>query len=139
LPLGCIPSGFYRTGYIPDDFGGGSFRKDGDGKQADEYGIKKQDPDHDYDRHDNCVRIADSNWEGSYIGFPLGEIKKGETASKTFVMQVKDEYVVENLHMAVFVTEASDERSYHWVNGKYYTMNNAIDCDINKEVGFDYK
>lgn len=109
------------------------------GKQADEYGIKKQDPDHDYDRHDNCVRIADSNWEGSYIGFPLGEIKKGETASKTFVMQIKEEYVVENLHMAVFVTEASDERPGHRVNGKYYTMNNAIDCDINKEVGFDYK
>ena len=109
------------------------------GKQADEYGIKKQDPEHNYDRHDKCVRIADSNWEGSYIGFPLGEIKKGETASKTFVMQIKDEYVVENLHMAAFVTEASDTKLGHRVNGKYYTMNNAIDCDINKEVGFDYK
>ena len=54
-------------------------------------------------------------------------------------MQVKNDYVVENLHMAVFVTEASDTKLGHRVNGKYYTMNNAIDCDINKEVGFDYK
>lgn len=109
------------------------------GRQADEYGVKKQDPDHDYDYHDNCVRIADSNWEGSYVGFPLGEIKAGEIASKTFVMQIKNEFVAENLHMAVFVTEASDARVGYKVNGKYYTVNNAIDCDINTEVRFDYK
>lgn len=109
------------------------------GKQADEYGIKKEDPDHDYDRHDNCVRIADSKWEGSFVGYPLGEIKKGETMSKTFVMEIKSEFKTENMHMAVFVTEASDAKLGHKVQGKYYTMNNAIDCDINTEVGFDYK
>ena len=117
------------------------------GKQADEYGIKKQDPDHNYDYHDNCVRIADSNWEGSYVGFPLGEIKKGETVSKTFVMKVdedkdnngKADFVVENLHMAVFVTEASSTKTGYKVNGQYYTVNNAIDCEVNTEVGFDYK
>lgn len=109
------------------------------GRQADEYGIKKQDPDHDYDKHDNCVRIADSNWQNSYVGFPLGQIEEGKTASKTFVMELDDDFKVENLHMAVFVTEASDAKLGHKVNGKYYTMNNAIDCDVNTEVTFDYK
>lgn len=109
------------------------------GKQADEAGVKKLDPEHDYDRHNNCVRIADSHWENSYIGFPLGQIAKGDTVEKTFVMELDEKYIMDNLHLAVFVTEASDVKVGHKVNGKYYTMNNAIDCDIDAEVGFDYK
>ena len=109
------------------------------GRQMDEYGVKQKDPDHDYDTHDNCTRIADSNWEGSWVGFPLGEIAEGKTVSKTFVMELKEDFKTENMHMSVFVTEASDEAPGHKVRGKYYTMNNAIDCAINTEVTFDYK
>lgn len=109
------------------------------GKQLDEYGIKAQDPDHDYDTHDRCTRIADSRWNGSFVGFPLGEIQQGKTADKTFVMDLNKDFKVENLHLAIFVTEASDKGPGHKVNGKYYTMNNAIDCKVGVETAYDYK
>lgn len=109
------------------------------GKQLDEYGIKAKDPDHNYDNHDNCTRIADSRWNNSFVGFPLGEVEQGKTAEKTFVMNLKKDFKVENLHLAVFVTEASDEAPGHRVSGKYYTMNNVIDCPVGEEVTFEYK
>lgn len=122
-------------------------------KQADEYGIKKLDPEHDYDTHDNCVRVADSSVGGkSYVGYPLGEIKEGETAEKTFVMSLfkenavndndddrDDSWKVENLHLVVFVTEPNIKGLYFQkFNNNFYTVNNVIDCDIDCEVPFEY-
>lgn len=122
-------------------------------KQADELGVKKLDPDHDYDTHDNCVRVADSSVGGrSYVGYPLGEIKAGGTADKTFVMSlfkenavnsngdnIDDSWKVENLHLVVFVTEPSTTGLFFQkFDGDYYTVNNVIDCDIDCEVPFEY-
>lgn len=123
------------------------------GYQADELKIKQLDKEHNYDLHHNCVRAVQSGvGSQSYVGFPLGDIKAGETVEKTFVMylfnetasndngdKVDDSWKIEDLHLAVFVTEPDTKGLYFQkFNGQYYTVNNAIDCKIDCEVGFDY-
>ena len=87
-----------------------------------------------YNDHNNCVRITDSKYAGTYFGHPLGNIKAGETVHKTFVMNVKSKWEDENLHTAVFV-------SYGTQSGSRisYSVCNAIDCPVDEPTPFDYK
>lgn len=91
-------------------------------------------PDDSYDIHHNCVRIADSKYSTTYFGYPLGELKAGDTAEKTFVMYVKQKFVVENLHLAVFVSYGTKKGAT-----TYYSVCNAIDCPIDEPTPFEYK
>lgn len=91
-------------------------------------------PDRSYDTHDNCVRIADSKYFTTYFGYPLGELKAGETSEKTFVMYVKQKFVVENLHLAVFVSLGTPQG-----NKIAYTVCNVVDCPIDAPTPFEYK
>jgi hypothetical protein len=101
------------------------------GKQDDYLGIKKLDNEHDYDTHDNCLRVADSKNGNSWIGYDLGHMKEGETAVKTFLLRVKNGWKLENMHMAIFVCAKNE-------NGKY-SVNNVIDCPVDTVTPFAYK
>lgn len=101
------------------------------GKQDDYLGIKKTDTGHDYDTHNNCLRVADSKNGNSWIGHELGYIKEGETVEKTFLLRVKNGWKLENMHMAIFVGAKNE-------SGKY-SVNNVIDCPVNAVTPFAYK
>lgn len=90
--------------------------------------------DASYNYHENCVRIADSRYKGTFVGLPLGNLKAGQTVDKTFVMDLKKSWVVENLHAAVFV-------SYGMQSGSKvsYIVCNAIDCPVDEPTPFEYK
>lgn len=104
-----------------------------------EDGIYGQQSDYDnvgddsFDTHENCVRIADSKYKGTWFGHELGQLAKGTVAEKTFVMNVKDSWVVENLHLAVFA-------SYGVADGSRisYTVCNAVDAPIDGPTSFEY-
>lgn len=89
--------------------------------------------DDSYDTHENCVRIADSKYKGTWFGHELGTLSKGKVAEKTFVMNLKRSWEVENLHLAVFV-------SYGEQNGSRmeYTVCNAVDVPIDAPTPFEY-
>ena len=101
-----------------------------------EDGIKGQQTDYDnigdesFNVHDNCVRLIDSRYDGSWCGKHLGAIKAGETAEKTFVLDVKSKWKVENLHLAIIVSAEGE---------KGYTVCNAVDVPIDAPTPFDYK
>lgn len=87
----------------------------------------------DFDTHDNCLRIADSRPpRSSYDGYSLGEIKSGDTAEYVFVMELDEEWVFENLHLAVFVTSYDEDL-------KTWPVNNVVDCGIGETVEFEYE
>ena len=90
--------------------------------------------DKSYDTHENCVRIADSKYLGTWFGHPVGTLKAGNTASKTFVMDLKKSWKVENLHLAVFVSYGEQEGDK--IN---YSVTNALNAPIDAPTPFDYK
>ena len=89
--------------------------------------------DDTYDIHNNCVRIADSKFQHvkkeTWFGYELGELSAGSVAEKTFVMKIDKKWVVENLHLAVFV-------SYDDADG--YAVCNAVDVPIDAPTPFEY-
>ena len=87
--------------------------------------------DSSYNTHENCVRLIDSRYDGSWCGKHLGAIKAGSTAEKTFVLDLKSKWEVENLHLAIIVS-AEEE------NGGYAVCN-AVDVPIDAPTPFDYK
>ncbi len=89
--------------------------------------------DDSYDTHENCVRIADSKYKGTWFGYELGQLAKGEVAEKTFVMNIKDSWVVDNLKLAVFA-------SYGEADGSRisYTVCNAVYAQIDTPTPFEY-
>lgn len=89
------------------------------------------DPDYDYNTHHNCVRIADSNNGSTWTGHLLGKVMEGKTASKTFLLKLKDKWVLDQMHLVIFVTKKEE-------GSKYYTVNNVIDCPIDKPTSFEY-
>ena len=101
-----------------------------------EDGIYGQQTDYDsvgdasYSTHENCVRLIDSRYDGSWVGKHLGSIKAGESLDKTFVMNVKRAWKKENLHVAVIVSVKK---------GNKFVVCNAIDCPIDASTPFDYK
>ena len=96
------------------------------GQQADNDNVG----DESYNTHENCVRLVDSRHDGEWAGKPLGTIKAGKTAEKTFVMNVKKAWKKENLHLAVVVSAA---------DGSKYTVCNAVDVPIDEPTPFEYK
>lgn len=99
------------------------------GAQEDYNNVKSSDPTYDYDTHHNCVRVADSKANGSWHGYYLGNLDKGDTASRLFAMEVKNSWETENLHLIVFVSSLE--------NGNY-SVCNAIDIPLNTAVGYKY-
>ena len=105
-----------------------------------EDGIYGQQTDNDkvgddsFNTHENCVRVIDSRYDGEWAGKALGAIKAGQTAEKTFVMNVKltgaKAWKVENLHLAMIVSSKEGSR---------YVVCNAIDCPIDAPTPFEYK
>ena len=104
-----------------------------------EDGIYGQQSDYDnvgddsYDTHENCVRIADSSYKGTFFGHLLGEIKAGEVAEKTFVMNIKNKWKVENMHLAGFASQGVPQGSKI-----AYTVCNAVDVPIDAPTSFEY-
>ena len=98
------------------------------GQQTDYLGIA----DNTYNYHENCVRKADSRYGSSYAGYPLGEIKAGKTALRTFVLNIdKETWKLNNmsdLHFAAFVTAK---------NGNQVV--NVVDCPIDQPTPYEYK
>lgn len=87
-------------------------------------------PEYDYDTHSNCVRVADSRNGDHYAGYDLGEIQKGKTAEKTFLLQLKDKWKLENMHLVVFVCKKDSDGNY--------SINNVIDCPIDTPTPYEY-
>ena len=107
------------------------------------------------DNHDGVIRYIDSKYIAKtggerYYGFSVGEVPAGGTADYVFVWMLDEiwaagsekaqingggkpwePYVLENLHLAVFVSSTSE-------SGDYY-VNNVIDCPINGMTPFEYK
>ena len=103
------------------------------GKQSDKSGLVAQDPSYNY--HDDCLRVADSRYSNSLdMGHPLGEIKAGETALRTFVFNIdKESWKVNdmnNIHFAAYVTARS---------GRKYSVVNVVDCPIDQPTPYEYK
>lgn len=115
--------------------------------QTDNLGIKNSDKTHDYDKHNNGVRIAESKYLGAHIGYPLGQLQVGEKADWVFTFDLKDAIEktkakggwwesfkpekLDELHFAAFVTTNDGK-------GKY-TVVNAIDFPYNEPTPFDCK
>ena len=102
------------------------------GQQTDNLGIVSGDSSFNY--HNNCVRLADSRNGNNYAGYPIGTLKAGETAERTFVLTVdatdwklRD---MNNLHFAAFVTEQS---------GRGFNVLNVVDCKYNEPTPYEYK
>lgn len=104
-----------------------------------EDGIVGQQSDYDnvgddtFDVHENCVRIADSRYSTTWFGHLLSEAEAGDVMEKTFVMNIKPDWNLDKLHLAVFASHGE-------VDGSRiaYTVCNAVDVPINKETPFEY-
>ena len=99
-----------------------------------------------YHYHNNCVRVAESRYLGSHVGYSLGKIEAGDTAEWIFVVNVnlgseaysytdswwegkKDGINLDDLHFAAFVTTHEGAR---------YNVVNVIDFKYNESKGFEY-
>jgi hypothetical protein len=100
------------------------------GQQSDYDGVG----DNSFNTHENCVRSIESRYDGEWAGKDLGAIKAGQTAEKTFVMDVKltgsKAWNAEKLHLAMIVSSKEGSR---------YVVCNAIDCPIDAPTPFEYK
>ena len=107
------------------------------------------------DTHNGVVRYIDSKYIAKtggerYYGYSVGNVPAGGTADYVFVWMLDEiwtegshkaevngggkpwaDCVVENLHIAVFVTTAD-------ANGNYY-VNNVIDCPIDGMTPYEYR
>lgn len=84
------------------------------------------------DIHENVVRIADSNPEGSdFKGHPMGHIAKGESADHLFIMELDPSWKTENCHLVLFVSTTQYNQ---------YTVTNAVKTvSLTSGVEFEYK
>lgn len=86
--------------------------------------------DASYNIHDNCVRYVDDICVNK--GYTLGRLARGETKETVFVIDLPSEWKIENLHYVITISEVDG-------TGRYYTTCNAIDCEINTPVAFEYQ
>lgn len=105
-----------------------------------------------YDYHNNSVRVAESKYMGSHIGYPLGKLEAGQTKEWRFVVNVNlgsAEYGyidhwwegygdgkvhLEDLHFAAFVTSPSKDDK----GTLRYTVVNVIDFPYDQAQPFEY-
>ena len=95
--------------------------------------------------HNGCVRHIDAKAKignaETYYGHSLGTVEAGKTADYLFIWNLADlqkkndpnfywnDFVQENLRMAVFVTNVKND---------VYQINNAVNVDFNVELPFEY-
>ena len=86
-----------------------------------------------YTIHDKCVRAVcgEVKDQEDYSGVLLGDIDQGGTAEHVFEIPVEEKWVLENCHMAVFITTPN-------AKGKYY-VNNVVDCPLTGQTPYEYK
>ena len=108
--------------------------------------------------HDNVIRYIDASYRVNgnevFHGHSLGTVEVGKTADFVFAWDLDEiwkngnknadmygnsnwtEFVMENLHMAIFVTTVGVD---YKGNERYY-VNNVIDCrNLNGQTKFEYK
>lgn len=90
--------------------------------------------------HDACIRHIDSSTNP--LGHRLGVIKTGDTVDYIFIWDLNkiwspmmdryswDEWVEDNLRMAVYVTSPNEEGAF--------AINNIIQCPVNGKTTFEY-
>lgn len=115
-------------------------------QQSDYLGIITGGLKDPYHYHDNCVRMAESNYLGAHVGYPLGVLEVGQSRDWVFVFDIKDavekskakggwwetfkDECLNDLHFAAFVTSPKKN---------VYTVVNALDFKYNEKRAFDYK
>lgn len=104
-----------------------------------------------YNYHNNCVRVAESKYLGSHVGYSLGKIEAGQTAEWIFLVNAnigqkdlngdgncdvidswwegKSKINLDDLHFAAFVTTHEGSR---------YNVVNVIDFRYNETRPFEY-
>lgn len=106
------------------------------------------------DTHDGVMRYIDSKYGNNlYYGHSLGKIEAGMTADYLFDWDLDtiwsegdraaqiygktnwNEFVMENLHLVVFVSATGTNNK----GEQFYYVNNVIDCPINGETPFEYR
>lgn len=107
--------------------------------------------------HDNVARYIDASYRSNgseyYYGHSVGTVEAGKTADFVFVWDLDsiwadgnkfadmygnsswDEFVMEKLHMAVFVTTIGED---YQGNERYY-VSNVIDCSVDGKTPFEYR
>lgn len=110
-----------------------------------------------YHYHDNSVRVAESKYLNSHVGYSLGTVRAGETAEWVFLVNVnhtgksdlntdgvtnhhdgtwwegRSKVNLDDLHFAAFVTTPTMTQK-----GLLYPVVNAIDFPYNGEASFEY-
>lgn len=104
--------------------------------------------------HDGVMRYIDSKYGNNlYYGHLLGKIEEGKTADYLFDWNLEtiwsegdracqiygktgwDEFVMDNLHLVVFVSTIGTNQK----GEQFYYVNNVIDCPINGKTPFEYR
>ena len=119
------------------------------------YGVQSGGTAEDWmNTHDGVIRYIDSQYgKDQYFGHSVGVVEKGCTADYVFDWDLDviwsegalkgeqygnyywDEFVMENLHLVVFVsTIGTDDKG-----NQFYYVNNVIDCPINGLTPYEYK
>lgn len=119
------------------------------------YGVQSGGSAEDWmNTHDGVIRYIDSQYgKDQYFGHSVGVVEKGCTADYVFDWDLDviwsegalkgeqygnyywDEFVMENLHLVVFVsTIGTDDKG-----NQFYYVNNVIDCPINGLTPYEYK
>ena len=119
------------------------------------YGVQSGGSAEDWmNTHDGVIRYIDSQYgKDQYFGHSVGVVEKGCTADYVFDWDLDviwsegalkgeqygnyywDEFVMENLHLVVFVsTIGTDDKG-----NQFYYVNNGIACPINGLTPYEYK
>lgn len=101
-------------------------------------GITPVDGLENFNTHNNCVRIANSQLTSSdFSGFSLGTIEAGKTASMEFAFELKnngrggkDYWNHDNLRVIVFISTKE---------GKNWLVNNVVKAPKDGSVDFEYE
>ncbi len=106
-----------------------------DGIVSPQTGDKEEYAEYHLDIHDNAIRAT---YDGCpidnsiFTGESLGIIESGKTGEISLSVTLKDEWVSENLRLAIFVTARSESD-----NNRFITKN-IIECGIETKVAYSY-
>lgn len=119
------------------------------------YGVQSGGSAQDWmNTHDGVIRYIDSRYgKDQYFGHSVGKVEKGRTADYVFDWDLDviwsegalkgeqygnyywDEFVMENLHLVVFVSTVGTDSK----GNQYYYVNNVIDCPVNGMTPYEYR
>ena len=87
--------------------------------------------DEGYDTHNNCVRLMlGQNSSKDFSGVRVS-LAKGEEVEQYALIDLKDSWVGENLHVVGIVTALN-------AGGDAFTANNAVNCPGNSSIAYSY-